>query len=468
MEKAVRQLDPSVLEESYRGRGSPAYPPDIMLRLAVYETMRGIGSPSRWASDAEDRKSLQWLLRGLEPSVRACYRFRDRLGEVVEKILQEVIKDATQEGLLEDPEEVAQDGSFHRACASRHRLVNQDQLSKRRSQLEECMQAESAGNQPPPGAPYWMPSTSTGRADLLSRMEHAQQVLEKRLEKNARRRKSHRLEAKHVCVSLSDPEAPIGRDKEKVFGPLYTAQYMTDYRSGLVLGFEVTATATDVGTLIPMIDKVQSLVGGTVRRVCTDATYATVLELRECHKRNIDLIALVQENSWTEKKRQRRGAVPGSNKQDFIWLEQEETYQCPAGHRLRFAYKEQADRAGGRKVTMYRYHCSPEHCMGCHLSASCVKDPSRGRTIKRLEGQELLDAQRERMQQADAQRLHRLRGSVVERSIADTKEHRDGRRLHGRGSVRAIAEIGLKVIAQNLRTLHRLRKAAANSCDDTS
>ena len=330
------------------------------------------------------------------------------------------------------------------------------------------MQAEPAGNQPPPGAPYWMPSTPIGRADLLSRMEKVQQVLEERLEKNARRRKSHRLEAKHVCVSLSDPEAPIGRDKEKVFCPLYTAQYMTDYRSGLVLGFEVTATATDVGTLIPMIDKVQPLVGGTIRRVCTDATYATVLELAECQKRNIDLIALVQENSWTEKKRQRRGAVPASNKQDFIWLEQEETYQCPAGHRLRFAYKEQADRAGGRKVTMYRYHCSPEHCMGCRLAASCVNDASRGRTIKRLEGQELLDAQRARMQQADVQRIHRLRGSVVERSIADAKEHRDGRRLHGRGSGRATAEIGLKVIAQNLRTLHSLRKAAANCCDDTS
>ena len=293
MEKAVRRLDRSVLEETYSGRGSPAYRPDIMLRLAVYETMRGVGSPSRWASDAEDRKSLHWLLRGLEPSVRACYRFRDRLGEVVEEILQEIIKDATQEGLLENPEVVAQDGSFHRACASRHRLVNQDQLSKRRSQLEECMQAEPAGNQPPPGAPYWMPSTPIGRADLLSRMEKVQQVLEERLEKNARRRKSHRLEAKHVCVSLSDPEAPIGRDKEKVFCPLYTAQYMTDYRSGLVLGFEVTATATDVGTLIPMIDKIQPLVGGAIKRVCTDATYATVLELAECQERNIDLIALI-------------------------------------------------------------------------------------------------------------------------------------------------------------------------------
>jgi transposase len=463
-----------------------------MLRLALYETLCGNGSPHRWAQEAQENAPLQWLLRGTKPSVRACYRFRDRLGQVVETLHADIIHRAQDERLCVAPEVVAQDGSFHRACASRHRLVNQDQLHKRRRQLEEVIQAEAAGREPAEAAgvepaatagvepaataggepaataPYWMPKTPTGRADLCLRMEKAGEILQQRLETNARKRKSHRLDEKHVCVSLSDPEAAISRDKEKVFCPLYTAQYMTDYCSGLVLGFQVTAAATDVGTLIPMIDKVQPLVGGTIKKVCTDSTYATVLELKACQERNIELIALVQENSWTEKNRQRPGAVSTSNKLDFLWLDEEQTYQCPDGHKLQFQYQEHAERAGGRKVTMSRYHCAAEHCLGCRFAPSCVKDASRGRTIKRLEGQELLDAQRERMKQADAREILRYRSAVVERTIADTKEHRDGRRLHGRGLARATAEIGLKLIAQNLLTLHRLRKAAANSHEDTS
>lgn len=468
VERIVAQLDCSELDETYSGRGSRPYRPDIMLRLALYETLNGVGSPHRWARDAQECLPLEWLLRGTCPSSRACYRFRDRLGDVIEILHEKIIRGAHDEKLFADPKEVAQDGSFHRACASRHRVVNDQQLQKRRQQLEDCVQAEKVGQEPLEEPPYWMPPTPKGRADLQCRMKKAREVLNQRLALNAKKRTSHRLDEKHVCVSLSDPEAAISRDKEKVFCPLYTAQYLTDYQSRLVLGFQVTATATDVGTLIPMIDKVQSLVRGTIKRVCTDSTYATILELRACQPRNIELIALVQENSWTEKKRQRKGAVTASNKQDFVWLDEEQTYQCPGGHRLQFQYKEHVERAGGRKITMFRYHCSPEHCLACPLAPTCVKDASRGRTVKRLDGQELLDAQRERMKHADAQQTHRYRGSVVERTIADAKEHRDGRRFHGRGLGRATAEIGLKVIAQNILTLHRLRKSAANASNNTS
>lgn len=467
MERTIAELDCGELKDTYTGRGSPPFRPDMMLRLALYEKLNGVGSPHRWAQDARESRPVEWLLRGMRPSSRACYRFRDRLGGVIETLHEKIIRGALDEKLA-DPREVAQDGSFHRACASRHRLVNNEQLQKRCQQLEDLVQAEQAGQEPLEEPPYWMPRTLRGRADLQSRMKKAREVLDQRLDLNAKRRKSHRLDEKHVCVSLSDPEAAISRDKEKVFCPLYTAQYLTDYQSRLVLGFQVTASATDVGTLIPMIDKVQSLVGGAIQRVCTDSTYATILELRACQERNIELIALVQENSWTEKKRQRKGVVPASNKRDFVWLSEEQTYQCPSGHKLHFQYKEHVERAGGRKITMFRYHCPPEHCLACPLAASCVKDASRGRTVRRLDGQELLDAQRERMKDADAQKTHRYRGSVVERTIADAKEHRDGRRLHGRGLGRATAEIGLAVIAQNILTLHRLRKDAANHRHNTS
>ena len=160
--------------------------------------------------------------------------------------------------------------------------------------------------------------------------------------------------------------------------------------------------------------------------------------------------------------------MSASNRSELVWLEDEQTYRCPAGHKLEYQYKETANRAGGRKVTMFRYHCSPDYCAGCPLAAGCVKDQSRGRTMKRLEGQELLDAQRERMKEEEAQRIHRQRGSVVERAIADVKAHRDGRRLHGRGLSRARAEIGLLILAQNILTLHRLRKQLASHAEVTA
>ena len=105
--------------------------------------------------------------------------------------------------------------------------------------------------------------------------------------------------------------------------------------------------------------------------------------------------------------------------------------------------------------------------MSCPLASLCVTNPRNGRTIKRLESQELVDAHRERMQHEEAKKLLRDRNAIVERSIGDVKEHRDGRRLHGRGLGRATAEIGLKVIARNLLALRRLREKAESHSDDS-
>jgi len=61
----------------------------------------------------------------------------------------------------------------------------------------------------------------------------------------------------------------------------------------------------------------------------------------------------------------------------------------------------------------------------------------------------------------EAKEAKRLRGSVIERYFADAKQHRNLRRLHGRGLNRVKAEVGLVVLAQTALTLARLQKTAA-------
>ena len=67
-----------------------------------------------------------------------------------------------------------------------------------------------------------------------------------------------------------------------------------------------------------------------------------------------------------------------------------------------------------------------------------------------MENEELLDALRERMQDATAKQNYKLRSQTVELSYADLKEHRDLRRFHGRGLRRVTAEIGCLVLTHNV------------------
>ncbi|MCU0961448.1 MAG: hypothetical protein MUF48_15235, partial [Pirellulaceae bacterium] len=56
----------------------------------------------------------------------------------------------------------------------------------------------------------------------------------------------------------------------------------------------------------------------------------------------------------------------------------------------------------------------------------------------------------------------------IAHAFADAKQHRNFRRLHGRTLRRAVAEVGLLVLAQNTLTLHRLRQNAAKSNADST
>jgi hypothetical protein len=192
----------------------------------------------------------------------------------------------------------------------------------------------------------------------------------------------------------------------------------------VVLAFEVFAQASDAGTLGTMLDKTAQVIGHQLEAMTTDAGYVSVLDIQDCIDRGVELFAPVHENDYTAKKRAAQ-ASPRIEREQFSWLPEEEVYVCPNGHRLDYKGKERKRRRGNQEVIEHRYHCPPEHCRGCPLRDRCVRDPEKGRTVKRLEGQDLLDAQRAKMKTPLGEAKRKRRGQVIERNFADAKEHRE-------------------------------------------
>jgi transposase len=461
----VNGLDRTTLQASYLGVGSPAHDPDLMLKMVLYEASRGRLSPAQWADDVPDSDALRWLGQGIRPSRSALYAFRDRLSKPVFEMHAQSVRQAIAEGLTA-AESAVLDGTSVRSYASRHQLVNEEKLTKRLQELSAAVAQDAAGK-PIESEPYWMAATPNGRQAQLERYRLAGDELADRLAKNQERPKDKQLPRKKVKVSVTDPEAPLGRDKEKVFCPMYTAEFVVDTASLLILSFEVFAQATDAGTLAPMLDRTQEVTGTMVIQIGTDAGYTSLLDLQECRERNVRLVGPVGENDFTEQKRAQAGP-PRIGKDQFQWDPEEQTYRCPAGHRLNYKGKEQKRRRDDNKVTQHRYHCPAEHCRACPLRERCVQNPEKGRTVKRLEGEELIEAHKEYMKTDVAKAANRLRGSVIERCFGDAKKHRDLRCLHGRGLKRAKAEVGLVILVQTALTLARLRKNAVNVCENAA
>jgi transposase len=456
VERQVNKLDRQSLDELYRGSGSLAYDPIPLLKMVLCQYLQGNLSPARWWREAKLNEAMQWLGRGYVPARRTWYEFRDRLGHCIEQLHQQLIGRAIEQGHL-GPSVGVQDGTSVAACASRHRMVNEETLQKRRALLEAVTMDSHEASE---ALPKWLPRTLGGQLDLAERMKDAAKVLAERIARNAAKPGYKRKDPAQIVVSLTDPMAPLGRDKLRVYRPLYTVQYVVEPTSHLIMSYGCEAAVSDVGTLAPMIDKTQSIVGGRLKTMMADAAYCTILDLRDCEARNVELFSPVQANAFSEKKKAR------ANKQiprdAFTWDEAERSYHCPEGHRLDYRSSERKRRHNGRTLFEYRYRCSPSHCEGCPRAAKCLSKGSAARTIKRLEGQELLDAQREKMSRPEVQARYALRGQTVELGFADAKGNRRLDRFHGRGPRRARTETGLLVLSQNLLRLDRLEQESLN------
>jgi len=209
-----------------------------------------------------------------------------------------------------------------------------------------------------------------------------------------------------------------------------------------------------------MIDKTQRIVGGRLKTMLADGAYCSILDLRDAEDRNVDLLAPVPENSSTNKRKTASGE-PQIPRSKFTYDATANSYTCPAGHTLPYKERQRNHRFGGRMLDQYRYQCSAAHCQSCPLASRCLAG-GNARTIRRMEGEELLEAQRIKMEREDVKACYALRGQTVERSFGDAKGNRRLERFHGRGLTRVRTETGLLVLAQNLQLVDRLQRTATN------
>lgn len=446
---AVEMLDLCPLLDSYLGVGEKALRPDLLLTMVIYEMHCKRPSPAQWTRDVRESEPVRWLLFGLEPSRARLYDFRDRLAPFWDDWNSQVLQQAlTAEMTL--AERASLDSSSVAANASRRKLLNEERLHQRQQVIDEHLRSTQSG-EPVAETPGWLAKTEAGLHEQKHRYAQAAKIMGERQAANAQRRSCKRKPVDKVLVSPSDPEAALARDKENVYRPLYTVQLLRDLDSPLIFAYDVVAQNNDNGVLEPMIERMTDNVGVKPSAVLVDSGYVSMRHLEFCSQAGIMLYGPCQENDYStqnDKKAQsnQHTEVP---KSAFTWLAEEQTYRCPQGHRLEFAKKQTQQRVD-HTIVLSLYICPSEHCQACPCQSACTRTPEKGRSVSRMENEELLDELRQRMETQEAQTLYKQRSRTVELNFADLKEHRGLRRFHGRGFDRVTPEVGSLVLTHNL------------------
>jgi transposase len=462
---AVDMLDLGPLWQSYLGVGNKALPPDLLVKAVLYEMHSKRPSPAQWTKDARENEPVRWLLFGVEPSRAHWYDFRDRLAPFWDEWSAQILRPAIREEIT-TATRAALDSSTVTANASRRKLLNEERLQQRQRVIDEHLQA--AGEPMADEPPGWLAKSEAGRREQKHRYAQAAAVMRQRQAANRQRRSDKRKPADQVLVSPADPEAALARDKEGVFRPLYMVQFVRDLDSPLIFAYDVLTQNNDHSVLQPMVERMADNLGVKPKQMFVDSGYVSIRHLEFCQLAGITLYGPCQENDFSAA----NGKKPQSNqhtelpKSAFTWLAEEQTYRCPEGHRLQFTTT-QTQRRVDHKITLSLYTCPPEFCQACPRQSACTRTPTKGRTVSRMQNEELLDELRARMQTDEAKQLYKLRSRTVEQSFADVKEHRGLRRFHGRGLRRVRAEVGALVLTHNLLVVaehrhHRQNLGTAN------
>jgi hypothetical protein len=207
------------------------------------------------------------------------------------------------------------------------------------------------------------------------------------------------------------------------------SQFDTEHH--LIIAHEVTNRGSDRSQLANMGRQAKAALGiGTLEAVA-DRGYYNSPEILACHEAGI-VVTLPKPMTSGAKADGRFG------KQDFVYIDAEDVYRCPADERL--TYRSTSEEAG--KV-LRRYWTTA--CSNCPLKPQCTTGAER--RITRCEHEPLLDAVQQRLD-ANPQAM-RQRRETVEHPFGTLKMRMGATHFLMKRLPKVAGEMALHVLAYN-------------------
>lgn len=181
--EAVEGLDLRRMEKAYRGSGSAAYHPALLLSLLVYGYATGVFSSRRIERATYDSVAFRFIAAGSHPDHDTLATFRRRFLDELADVFLQVLELAHEMKLLKLGT-VSLDGTKVHANASRHSALSHGHIEKIEAQLKAEVQellalAEQADQADVPDGVN-LPAEIKRREDRLSAMAEAKAKIEAR------------------------------------------------------------------------------------------------------------------------------------------------------------------------------------------------------------------------------------------------------------------------------------------------
>jgi len=407
--------------------GRPSYHPSVLLKLYVYGYLNRIQSSRRLEREAQRNIELMWLTGRLAPDFKTIADFRHDNGIGIRNVCRRFVE-LCRELKLFSQAVVAVDGSKFKAVNARDRNFTPGKVQKRQEQIEESIKRylDALDTADRTQAP----------TEFQAKAEHLQDKL-RTMREQMRRMQGIEQQLKHEPdgqLSLTDPDARSMATSGRGSGIVgYNVQVAVDAKHHLIVAHEVTNTGSDRAQLAPMAAAAREAMGKKKLQAVADRGYYSAPQIKACDDSGI--AAILPKPMTSNAKAEGR-----FDKSDFIYIAEDDEYQCPAGQRAiyRFTREEHG-------LQLRRYWSSA--CPQCPIKAQCT--PSNYRRISRWEHETVLEAVQRRLDRQP--KAMTLRRRTVEHVFGTLKHWMGTTPFLMRRLPNVATEMSLQVLAYNLK-----------------
>jgi transposase len=317
----VEQLDLTRLSVQYRGSGSQAYHPGMLVALLVYGYATGTYSSRRIEQACYDSVAFRYIAANTHPDHDTLCAFRRRFLKELSGIFVQVLQIAGQLKLLKLGT-IALDGTKVHANASRHSALSYGRATQLEEQLkgevQELLRRAEAADSAEARQPLDIPAELARREARLEAIAGAKAEIERRAaERQAAEQAAYEAKAKAReekakktgkrpggrpptppaggvrptdQVNLTDAESRImPRSGGGGFEQSFNAQAAVDADSRLVVATNVVNTPVDAKQIEPMLERLAQLPAelGKADKLLGDAGFFSAANVEHCERRGI-------------------------------------------------------------------------------------------------------------------------------------------------------------------------------------
>ena len=472
----IEELDLEPLVRKYKGGGTSAYHPKMLLKVLIYAYTQRTFSSRQIAKALRENINYLWLSGMNQPDHRTINRFRGEImRSVVEEVFYGVIEQLLDRGYI-DLEKYFVDGTKIEANANKYSFVwrkstekNKGKLQEKvRTLLKEIDEIEAADEER--YGEKDLEEVGEGKEIDAEELKRAAKRINEKMKKEPKNKKLKKakrdLEKDYIpreekyeqqgkkfqgrnSYSKTDEDATFMRMKEDhmlngQLKPGYNIQMGTENQ--FVIGYSVHQRVGDTSCLKEHLEKLKNWLGEYPETLTADAGYGSEENYAYLQEKNITAYVKYNTFHYEQKKRYKKNNPYRTD--NFTFLAEEDQYVCPQGKMLSYLFTKK-NVSDNRYVSDRRiYECSD--CRECPVKLTCTKSIYNRRLYIGVELQKMKKIAHDNLESPRGKEMRSRRPIEVESVFGRLKQNWGFRRFLLRGKEKVNTEWGILCIAHNL------------------